>query len=276
MEKMFTSAPLPFQGQKRRHVKAFASIVQKKNAPLYVDLFGGSGLLSHVAKRTCPEATVIYNDYDNFCERLSNVARTNILIADIRAIIADTPRMHAITGERRKRIINRLCEEHETGHAVDCITLSASILFSCNYYVLFEDFIKQSFYNKIRKDDFNVDGYLNGLTVVHEDYHTVYERYRNEPDVVFIVDPPYLATDSSTYKSDGYWKLGNYLDVLHTLRGEYIYFTSEKSQIVELTAWMEHNHGVVNPFAGARRQEVNTFATHTACYTDIMLHNLVA
>ena len=33
---------------------------------VFVDLFGGSGLLSHIAKRSKPDATVVYNDFDNY------------------------------------------------------------------------------------------------------------------------------------------------------------------------------------------------------------------
>ena len=31
-----------------------------------VDVFGGSGLLSHTAKQLKPKATVIYNDFDGY------------------------------------------------------------------------------------------------------------------------------------------------------------------------------------------------------------------
>ena len=70
--KTYTTAPLPFMGQKRRFLKQFKSCLndQFPDAKLFVDLFGGSGLLSHTIKRNRPEARVIYNDYDNFCKRI--------------------------------------------------------------------------------------------------------------------------------------------------------------------------------------------------------------
>ena len=37
---------------------------------VFVDLFGGSGLLSHITKRCKPEATVIYNDFDNYHKQM--------------------------------------------------------------------------------------------------------------------------------------------------------------------------------------------------------------
>ena len=57
--KKFVSAPLPFQGQKRRHVKEFSNIISTIRPNLVVDLFGGSGLLSYCAKRANPCSRVI-------------------------------------------------------------------------------------------------------------------------------------------------------------------------------------------------------------------------
>jgi hypothetical protein len=75
-EKVYKIAPLPFQGQKRRFVNGFVLAMQQmkagKEITVIVDLFGGSGLLSHTAKRIFPECRVIYNDFDNYSQRLQN------------------------------------------------------------------------------------------------------------------------------------------------------------------------------------------------------------
>ena len=63
MTKMNLSAPLPFVGQKRMFAKEFIKVLdQFPDDTVFVDLFGGSGLLSHIAKRMKPAATVVYND----------------------------------------------------------------------------------------------------------------------------------------------------------------------------------------------------------------------
>lgn len=68
---VYTSAPLPFQGQKRRFIGEFRKALSRfPDAATFVDLFGGSGLLSHVAKRERPDARLIYNDFDDFHLRL--------------------------------------------------------------------------------------------------------------------------------------------------------------------------------------------------------------
>jgi adenine-specific DNA methylase len=92
-KKVFTTAPLPFMGQKRKFLKQFKpALINYSQTATYVDLFGGSGLLSHTVKAIYPDATVIYNDFDNYRERLDNIDKTNRLIGDIRAILGDFPK----------------------------------------------------------------------------------------------------------------------------------------------------------------------------------------
>lgn len=64
MKNMNLSAPLPFVGQKRMFAKEFIKVLEQfPEDTVFVDLFGGSGLLSHIAKRSKPDATVVYNDF---------------------------------------------------------------------------------------------------------------------------------------------------------------------------------------------------------------------
>lgn len=93
---VYNSAPLPFMGQKRRFVGEFKKALgQFPNATVFVDLFGGSGLLSHVAKQERPDVQVVYNDFDDFHLRLQNIPRTNALLADIRNFVGgEFPRIN--------------------------------------------------------------------------------------------------------------------------------------------------------------------------------------
>lgn len=88
---------------------------------------------------------------------------------------------------------------------------------------------------------------------------------------MFLVDPPYLSTEVGAYKC--YWRLADYLDVLKILQGKsYVYFTSNKSQIVELIDWFTRTQFNSNPFEGAERREFNVSINHNSKYTDIMLY----
>ena len=182
-KKTYLSAPLPFMGQKRMFIKEFRNVLKEfPDGAVYIDLFGGSGLLAHVTKREKPEARVVYNDFDNYRQRLENVGRTNALLAELREMVKDYPRGKLLPKELHERIIQR-------------------------------------------------------LEVVSMDYRELVAQYQGVPNVVYLVDPPYLSTEVGTYRMC--WKLSDYLDVLTILHGKsYVYFTSNKSDILELCQWI--------------------------------------
>lgn len=94
----------------------------------------------------------------------------------------------------------------------------------------------------------------------------------DDHNAVFLIDPPYLSTEVGTYTMS--WGLSDYLNVLRTLVGtRYIYFTSNKSSIIELCEWMGNNQWLGNPFAGCERKEFNAHMNYSSAYTDIMLYN---
>lgn len=274
-EEIYSMAPLPFQGQKRNFAKEFraalSELVPSGGITTIVDLFGGSGLLSHIAKRHLPGCRVIYNDFDDFRTRLENVERTNGILAEIRAILADYPRGERVIGQHRQRIIEAV-KRAECNGFVDYVTLSGSLLFSGKYAVDLEGFLKEGYYNRVRHGDYACSGYLDGIEVVRQDYKELFERYRGRRDVLFLVDPPYLSTDAASYKAGTYWKLKDYLDVLLVLlEGNYVYFTSSKSQVVELCDWFADHYGLNTPFSTAT---VRTYQVKGKVlnYTDMMLY----
>jgi site-specific DNA-adenine methylase len=239
---------------------------------VFVDLFGGSGLLSHIAKRTKPESTVVYNDFDNYRSRLQHIPQTNKLIADLRSIVADkVPRNKPITGELRERIFARIEQEERAVGYVDFITLSSSIMFSMKYRLSVAEMRKEVLYNSIRKNDYPLcSDYLDGLEITSCDYKELFNRYKDTPGVVFLVDPPYLSTEVGTYNM--YWKMSDYLDVLNVLTGHsFVYFTSNKSSILELCEWLGLNRSIGNPFENAAKIEFNAHMNYNASYTDMML-----
>lgn len=152
MTKNYSQAPLPFQGQKRRWNTQFKTVVADcfAHCNIFVDLFGGSGLLSRMAADVRPDATIIYNDYDDYHVRLNNIDRTNALLSDLKDILIDYPLGKRITGHFRDDVIERIKEDQDSGY-VDYITLSASLLFSSKYSTSYNDFIKQGLYNVVKK-----------------------------------------------------------------------------------------------------------------------------
>ena len=271
MKKEYQSAPLPFMGQKRMYIKDFKEVLKQfPDDAIYIDLFGGSGLLSHVTKREKPNATVIYNDFDNYRQRLDNIERTNTLLAELREIVKKFPMKEKLPPEIRSKILQRLKEE-EKDRFVDYITLSSSLMFSMKYATSLDEMKKEDFYNKIRQSDYSAEGYLDGLEIVSCDYKELVVKYLNIQNVVYLIDPPYLSTEVGTYKM--YWTLSDYLDVLSILVGtSYIYFTSDKSNLLELCLWLGNNHWVGNPFAEAGQKRMYRTMNYNSAYTDIMLY----
>lgn len=273
MSRIYKSAPLPFVGQKRMFAKEFIKVLEQFPAKtVFVDLFGGSGLLSHIAKRTKPESTVIYNDFDNYRLRLQHIPNTNRLLADLRKIVGDSvPHNKPIKGELRERIFERIEQEERATGYVDFITLSSSVMFSMKYRLNVPDMRKEVLYNSIKKNDYPLcSDYLDGLEITSCDYKELFNRYKDTSGVVFLVDPPYLSTDVGTYNM--YWKMSDYLDVLNVLAGHsFVYFTSNKSSILELCEWLGRNQSLGNPFKNAVKVEFNAHMNYNASYTDMML-----
>ena len=272
MRRQYLSAPLPFQGQKRMFAKEFIKVLKHyQDDAVFVDLFGGSGLLSHITKCQKPDATVVYNDFDNYRRRLENIPRTNALLDKIREVVASVPRRKILPEKTKEAILLLIEQEEKERGYVDYITLSTSLLFSMKYATNLDGLRKETFYNTVRKCNYDLClDFLNGLEVVSCDYRELFRRYKDVPNVVFLIDPPYLSTEVGTYTMN--WGLSDYLDVLQTLVGtNYIYFTSNKSSIIELCDWMGRNNTIGNPFTGSKKVEFNARMNYNSSYTDIML-----
>lgn len=134
MRKMYLSAPLPFVGQKRMFAKEFIKVLEQfKDKSVFVDLFGGSGLLSHITGRIRPDATVVYNDFDGYRKRLRSIPQTNALLDDFRRLAADVPKGKPIKGIARERILERIAVAEKEWGFVDYITVSSALMFSMKY-----------------------------------------------------------------------------------------------------------------------------------------------
>ena len=276
MKKQYLSAPLPFQGQKRNFAREYIKVLSRfPDTTTFVDLFGGSGLLSHIAKCQKPGSTVVYNDFDGYRTRLAHIPQTNTLLVELRNIVRDYPKKVAITGTLRERVLSCIREHERTYGYVDYITLSGSLMFSMKYATCYEDLQRETLYNRVKAADYPpADDYLDGLVVTSCDYHQLFEQYKDVPGVMFLVAPPYLSTDTTTYQP--YWKLADYLDVLTVLAGHrFIYFTSNKSSIIELCDWIGKNKLIGNPFKDCTKVEFHARLNYNAAYTDIMLYKNV-
>ena len=66
--------------------------------------------------------------------------------------------------------------------------------------------------------------------------------------------------------------MSDYLEVLKLLVGtRYIYFTSNKSQLIELCEWIKENASIGNPFEGVEIRKQQNKLNYQSTFTDIML-----
>ena len=242
-ENNYFKAPLPFQGQKRFFIKEFKNVLEKtQGVKIVVDLFGGSGLLSRIAKDTLSGARVIYNDFDNYTQRILNIKTTNKILKDISVILKNYKKKKRVRPEDKNKILDVFKKYEENKSFVDYITLSSSVLFSSNYVTTFEEMEKQTMWNRLISQYEDAKDYLYGLEVVSCDYRDLFNKYKNEDGVLFIFDPPYLTTDIKSYKNVNYWTLIDYLNILLLTKfNNFIFFTSNKGNLIDLTKWMNDN-----------------------------------
>lgn len=273
----YNTAPLPFQGQKRFFLKEVAQILSSagEEVDTIVDLFGGSGLLSHTAKYARPDCRVIYNDFDNFSERLAHIQETEELRAAIYERLRGVQKEKRLTPEEKADVLAIIEAHGRKGGYVDFLSLSSFILFANSYAGNLEELRKCPFYNNARSTAPNADGYLEGVETTHMDYSDLFALHADNPRALFILDPPYLTTDCARYKDVKYWTLATYLDVLKLTQGnKYIYFTSNKGQLIDLCGWLQREYGDRAPLYGAKSFTRHNATTYVANYTDILLYHL--
>lgn len=241
-KKTYSTPPLPFRGNKRYFVKKFREVLSDlRDIEVVVDLFGGSGLLSRSAKDVLPHARVIYNDFDNYTQRLENIERTNEILDLIRPFVEGVETLKRFPDEKRKKILDVLSEQEGKGF-VDYITLASGLLYSGQFATTLEQLSKHPFYNSLRSAPISAEGYLDGLEVTCKDFRELFEEFKDKGNVLFILDPPYLQTDLDSYHNSDFWTLGETLDVVRMMMGsKFIFFTSDKSDIPELLDWLSEN-----------------------------------
>ena len=269
--------PLPFQGNKSRHIEHLIQYITHCPAHTFIDLFGGSCFLSYVVHRLKPQAHVICNDYDNYRQRLMNVETTNQLIDTIASIVTTkhNTKLSAEETQQIRDIIKRFQTENKF---IDSITLSGALCFSGNYQSSVDDLLTQAYYNKLPKNHLETQWYLDalqGIEFVRQDWHELFNQYKDDPNVCFIADPPYLGTDKSSYSSN-FWGLNDSMDTVLILKHPFfVYYTSEKSEILPLIEFLNRGYQPNNPITyqitTIQRSGLNY---HSKSWQDIMLVNV--
>ncbi|THA14016.1 hypothetical protein, partial [Rodentibacter pneumotropicus] len=276
-QKNFKQAPLPFVGQKRQFLKHFEQVLND-NIPgngegwIIIDAFGGSGLLSHTAKQLKPEARVIYNDFDGYAERLEHIDDINTLRKQLYAAVGNATQKNKRMTKECKAECVRIIQEFD-GYK-DLNSLASWLLFSGNQVSTFEELFSKDFWHCIRQSDYpKANGYLEGVEVIRESFHTPLPKYSDNPKVLFVLDPPYLCTKQESYKQARYFDLIDFLRLIHLTRSPYLFFSSTKSEFIRfIDAMIDDKWDNWQMFDGYQRITLQTNASYSGRYEDNLVY----
>ena len=237
---MQNKPPIPFQGNKKLWKTKFINIIKELGEyDIYVDLFGGSGILSHWVKHIFPSSTVIYNDFDKYEDRCKQIKETNEILTRCREVCKGLKKKQQIDEEKTKEI-KKIFKEYSNP---DLLTLKTQLHYTKRIdknFKSFDDFFKEKLYNNLNGNDYKESGkYFEGLKIYSKDWHELFEEIIKENQgknkkILFIMDPPYLYTDKSQYKNN-YWLLNYSLKLFEIIAGyDSLLFSSDKSGFKEL------------------------------------------
>ena len=273
----FKQAPLPFVGQKRMFLKHFETILNENikddgEGWTIIDTFGGSGLLSHAAKRLKPKARVIYNDFDGYAERLAHIDDINALRSQLFTVVGNTTPKNKRMPKELKAECVKIIQAFDGYKDLNCLV--SWLLFSGQQVATIDELFQNDFWHCIRQSDYpKADGYLDGVEIVRESFHTLLPKFADNPKALFVLDPPYLCTRQESYKQATYFDLIDFLRLVNITRPPYIFFSSTKSEFVRFIEYMVddkvHNW---QTFDNAERIVVNASASYSGKYEDNMVY----
>ncbi|KMK50543.1 hypothetical protein RO21_11215 [[Actinobacillus] muris] len=236
-----------------------------------IDVFGGSGLLSHTAKRKKPLARVIYNDFDGYAERLKYIADINRLRRIIFGLVADLPKGKRLDKTKKLQIIEAInaFDGYKDPHI-----LCSWLLFSGQQVSSLDELFKEDFWHCVRKSDYpEATGYLDGVEAVSESFHQLLPKYQHQAKTLFVLDPPYLCTHQASYKQVHYFDLIDFLRLIHLTRPPYIFFSSTKSEFIRfIDAMIEDKWQNWQAFEKYNRMTLQTSVCYSSKYEDNLVY----
>ena len=273
--KTYKKAPLPFVGQKRNFLKHLIPVLQQ-NIPdngtgwTIVDVFGGSGLLAHTAKRTLPKARVVYNDFDGYAERLRHLADTERLRQKCIAITGTARKERRLDPVMQSQLITTI--ETFDGF-VDVQTLASWFLFSGNQIKDWVELKNKTWWSSVAKSPYaEATGYLDGLEIRHQCFTELLPEFAGQPKTLLILDPPYVSTAQGAYANEQYFGMVQFLKLADNIKPPFVFFSSTKS---ELPAYVDYvcntKTGNWQAWTNCQKVVVNARLNYNTAYEDNMV-----
>lgn len=272
--KIFKQAPLPFIGQKKYFTKAFCEVLNDNIQGLgeewtIVDAFGGSGLLSHHAKRLKPHARVIYNDFDNYSQRLKHIDDTNRLRRQLVEILNGIPIKNKIDPKTHSLVIETI-KNFDGFIDIDCLV--AWLLFSGEQSVNLNQILKRTpLYNKVKTIDYpDTKEYLKGVEVVSKSFDELLPEYINNDKTLLILDPPYLFSEQRSYRKTKKFGLASFLQLMELIRPPFIMFSNNRSEILDYFDYQVKRND--ERFLNYKYTSISAPLNYSSTYRDNMIY----
>lgn len=253
----YQKPPLVFQGNKKQIIRVFKQLMYsykdyilrnniRETDIIFLDCFGGSGLLSNTIKCVFLKSLVVWNDFDNYQQRLDNIEITNEICKEIKQICAKY-RFNSKISTQDKEIILNIIESYRekyTDSKIDYISLGSFLLFSGCYVKDFESLKKSSFFWKKGEANKNKKGYLAGVKRESMDFKELIAKYKKiakmQNKILFLIlDPPYLQTNTECY-TPNYYTLKEFLYLMEIVEKPFVLFSSERSDIKPFIEWWQN------------------------------------
>jgi 16S rRNA G966 N2-methylase RsmD len=270
----FNKAPLPFVGQKRNFLKQFAKVLNENidgqgEDWTIIDVFGGSGLLAHHAKRLKPNARVIYNDFDNYADRLAYIEDINRLRQQLAVTVKDIP----IKSKLDKRTQSLVIEQIRSFKGyIDLGSLQTWLLFSGDILENLDQIYKESvLYNRVKKSDYPLaTGYLDGVEVVSKSFDVLLPDYVDNENTLLVLDPPYLFSEQKAYRKAEEFRFISFIKLMTLIRPPFILFSNKHSEILEYLDYAIEQKD--ERFAGYDFCAINATISKKRTYKDYMVY----
>lgn len=244
---IYTKPPLPFMGNKRNMLKHIKQVLETMRADgeidggsIFIDVFGGSGLVAHNIKQWYPRNQVIWNDYDNYQKRLDHIAQTESLREWIYEKVRGVEYQNALPKEIKQEILAHIHALETQGEHIDYTVISSYLLFSGRYARDFTDLSKCNFYKSISATKLTAQGYLHGVERVSLDFIDLLDSYKHIKNKCLILDPPYLQTQVGNYKD--HFNLGQFFNLIERVQRPYLFFGSDRSDIIVAFEYLKRYH----------------------------------
>lgn len=179
LKTIYKRAPLPFRGNKGKWIKDLIKYFVRNHDNfedfVFIDVFGGSGIISSLFAKLYPNNKVIYNDFDYYTKLLtkSNIDKLNELRTKIYNIIQNhkyeyKAKINDNDSNKIRYLIKRYYPNFETNNKLKNI-FAAWLMFNATDFKL-----NSPFYNRLPKNNYSyvdINDYLpNNVIIEHLEY----------------------------------------------------------------------------------------------------------